>query len=56
MRVALISKVNARSAIGLLLVAFGLTAFGAEEIKNSSCLECHGDKSLSKTNAAGKDA
>src|SRR5262245_51301678 len=27
----------------------------AELIKNSSCLECHGDKTLTKTNAAGKE-
>ncbi len=27
----------------------------AEPIKNSTCLECHGDKTLTKTNAAGKE-
>ena len=27
----------------------------AEPIKNSACLECHGDKTLTKTNAAGKE-
>jgi formate dehydrogenase gamma subunit len=29
-------------------------ASAAEPIKNSACLECHGDKTLTKTNAAGK--
>lgn len=27
----------------------------AEEIKNSACLECHSDKTLTKTNATGKE-
>lgn len=27
----------------------------AEEIKNSACLDCHSDKSLTRTNAAGKE-
>jgi formate dehydrogenase gamma subunit len=27
----------------------------AEPIKNSACLDCHGDKTLTKTNAAGKE-
>jgi len=27
----------------------------AEQIKDSSCLDCHADKTLSKTNAAGKE-
>jgi formate dehydrogenase gamma subunit len=35
---------------GLLAVAAA-----AEPIKNSACLECHGDKTLTKTNAAGKE-
>ena len=30
-------------------------ASAAEPIKNSACLECHGDKTLTKTNAAGKE-
>ena len=30
-------------------------AVRAEEIKNSACLECHGDKTLTTTNAAGKE-
>lgn len=40
-----------------LLVLFGpaLALPGAEPIKNSACLECHSDKSLTKTNAAGKE-
>src|SRR5512139_407707 len=32
-----------------------LAAAAAEPIKNSACLECHGDKTLTKTNAAGKE-
>src|ERR1035437_6133456 len=27
----------------------------AEQIKNSACLDCHADKTLTKTNAAGKE-
>jgi formate dehydrogenase gamma subunit len=30
-------------------------ASAAEQIKNSACLECHADKTLTKTNAAGKE-
>ncbi len=42
-------------AAALLGVLFGtLTCFAAEEIKNSACLDCHSDKTLYKTNAAGK--
>lgn len=29
-------------------------AFGGEPVKNSDCLQCHEDKELSKTNAAGR--
>ncbi|HVV70021.1 MAG TPA: cytochrome b/b6 domain-containing protein, partial [Verrucomicrobiae bacterium] len=32
-----------------------LQATAAEEIRNSACLDCHSDKTLSKTNAAGKE-
>ena len=32
-----------------------LASPAAEAIKNSDCLECHGDKTLAKTNAAGKE-
>ena len=28
---------------------------GGEAVKNSDCLECHSDKTLTKTNAAGKE-
>ena len=37
------------------LFALVLDLPGAEPIKNSACLECHSDKTLSKTNAAGKE-
>jgi formate dehydrogenase gamma subunit len=30
-------------------------AAAPEPIKNSACMECHGDKTLTKTNAAGKE-
>ena len=33
----------------------GLVLSSGEEIKNSSCLDCHSDKTLSKTNAAGRE-
>jgi formate dehydrogenase gamma subunit len=36
-------------AVGLL----GTGCLAASEIKNSDCLDCHGDKSLTSTNAAG---
>src|SRR5689334_10716840 len=43
-------------ALGLLLaVAANTRLSAAEEIKNSACLDCHSDKTLSKTNAAGKE-
>jgi formate dehydrogenase gamma subunit len=39
---------------GLGFVFMALVAHGADPIKNSACLECHSDKTLDKTNAAGK--
>src|ERR1700751_2016356 len=43
-------------ALGLLVPAVAnLRLSAAEEIKNSACLDCHSDKTLSKTNAAGKE-
>jgi formate dehydrogenase gamma subunit len=47
----------ALARLWFLLVALGGfvgSASGAEEIKNSACLECHSDKTLYRTNAAGK--
>jgi formate dehydrogenase gamma subunit len=50
-----------RHAAGLLAATLfaldGATtaAYAAEPIKNSACLECHSDKTLTKTNAAGKE-
>jgi formate dehydrogenase gamma subunit len=48
-------------AIGLQMVAwvflisgFARPELAAQEIKNSACLECHSDKTLYRTNAAGK--
>ncbi|MGD0413582.1 MAG: hypothetical protein ABSC18_17980, partial [Verrucomicrobiota bacterium] len=41
----------------ILTLAAGLlapTALTAAEIKNSDCLECHSDKTLTTTNAAGR--
>jgi formate dehydrogenase gamma subunit len=42
---------------GLMLAGAGsrLAVLAADEIKDSACLECHADKTLSKTNAAGKE-
>lgn len=34
---------------------FSVSVSAAEAIKNSSCLECHSDKTLTKTNAAGRE-
>ncbi len=41
-------------ATGLPVLLAGFTSFAAPEIKDSACLECHSDKTLYKTNAAGK--
>jgi formate dehydrogenase gamma subunit len=43
-----------KAAALLALVFLALTASARDEIKNDTCLECHGDKTLTKTNAAGK--
>ncbi len=40
--------------LGLLLGVWAWSAQAAEEIKNSACLECHSDKTLYRTNTAGK--
>jgi len=42
-----------RSA-AVLLLWLALTGASAEAIKDSACLDCHADKTLFKTNAAGK--
>ena len=39
--------------LGLLLICVG-NAMGAAAIKDSACLDCHSDKTLFKTNSAGK--
>ena len=39
------------AALGILLAA---AAWSAEAIPDSDCLQCHGDKELTKTNAAGQ--
>src|SRR5215467_2858670 len=51
-----------RIALGLALVFCAWSATGAApgpapatQISNSGCLDCHSDKTLSKTNAAGKE-
>jgi len=43
------------AAAALAVSNLALLLFGAEPIKNSACLDCHSDKSLSQTNAAGKE-
>ena len=40
--------------LALLWLALATGAMAATEIKDSDCLECHGDKTLTTTNAAGK--
>src|ERR1043166_4505191 len=42
-------------ALALAFSSIAFAASGAEEIKNSACLDCHSDKTLSKTNAAGNE-
>jgi formate dehydrogenase gamma subunit len=45
------------SAFRLVVITIALIAFrgfGAEEIKDSACMDCHADKTLFKTNSAGK--
>jgi formate dehydrogenase gamma subunit len=44
----------ALAAILVLLSGVAGIALDAQEIKNSACLECHADKTLYKTNTAGK--
>lgn len=44
-----------RQTVALFVVCFALQGAIAAEIKNSACLECHSDKTLTKTNAAGKE-
>ena len=46
-----------RRAALVLLAWCGLGLFSAvaDKSPNSACLECHSDKTLSKTNAAGKE-
>jgi formate dehydrogenase gamma subunit len=41
-------------AASFAFLSLTLNIFGAEEIKNSACMDCHSDKTLFKTNAAGK--
>jgi formate dehydrogenase gamma subunit len=48
------SSPGAGWAVWFLAATLSLTVFGAEEIKNSACLDCHSDKTLYRTNAAGK--
>lgn len=47
--------VSRLAAGSLALLAFGLPALGAEQIKNSACLECHADKTLTAKNASGRE-
>ena len=50
-------RLGRASRLILLLVFLGWVPvlFGADANPNSACLECHGDKTLTKTNAAGKE-
>ncbi len=42
------------AALAVFLFIAAATAWGEEPIKDSECLDCHGDKTLEKTNAAGR--
>jgi formate dehydrogenase gamma subunit len=44
---------SAGFALALLFV--GAVRLPAEEIKNSACMECHSDKTLTRTNSAGRE-
>jgi formate dehydrogenase gamma subunit len=46
---------GALAATLMAVMALVPTWAHAEQIKNSACLECHADKTLTKTNAAGKE-
>src|ERR1039457_2150239 len=48
---------HAAILLAATILAFNdlLEAAAAEPIKNSACLDCHADKTLTKTNAAGKE-
>ncbi|MGO8675682.1 MAG: cytochrome b/b6 domain-containing protein [Limisphaerales bacterium] len=49
------NKAARLTALSLLLLCPALAASGGEAIKDSACLECHSDKTLAMTNAAGKE-
>src|SRR6266487_338726 len=50
-----IGRVTLIRPVAVLLAFFMGFAFSfAAEIKNSACLDCHSDKTLAATNAAGK--
>jgi formate dehydrogenase gamma subunit len=51
----MVTKMNKfqSAVIAVMLVLLPEAALAAETIKDADCLECHADKSLSKTNAAG---
>ena len=42
-------------SVMLMVAGAGITALAAPALKNSFCLDCHADKTLSTTNAAGKE-
>jgi formate dehydrogenase gamma subunit len=49
-----IRRYGLRVAIALFSLFFGMGALAAE-ISSSACMDCHSDKTLSKTNSAGKE-
>jgi formate dehydrogenase gamma subunit len=44
-----------RAATFLVFLGIAATASAADALKNSDCLDCHSDKTLTRTNAAGKE-
>ena len=43
------------AALLLFLTVFFAFCSLSQEIKNSACMECHADKTLTRTNSAGKE-
>ena len=48
------SKLGLLWSLAMALAILSLTVGAAPILKDSDCLDCHSDKTLSKTNAAGK--
>ena len=49
------TRLIVRAVLAIMLVVLAAEGRAAEPIKDSDCLNCHNDDSLTKTNAAGKE-